>query len=34
MEVDIIEQIYNDASQVIKEVIEKAKLEEGQLFII
>lgn len=34
MEVDIIEQIYNDASQVIKEVIEKAKLKEGQLFII
>ena len=34
MEVDIIDQIYNDASQVIKEVIEKANLKAGQLFII
>ena len=34
VEMDTIEQIYNDASQVINEVIEKAKLKEGQLFII
>ena len=34
METDILEQIKNDASQVIKEVIEKAKLKKGQLFII
>ena len=27
-------QIYNDASQVINEVIEKANLKEGQLFVI
>ena len=34
VEMDTIEQIYNDASQVINEVIEKAKLKDGQLFII
>ena len=34
VEMDTIEQIYNDASQVINEVMEKAKLKEGQLFII
>lgn len=34
MEDNIIEQISCDATQVIKEVIDKAKLAEGQLFII
>ena len=31
---ELIEMIRNDAADVIKEVIEKAKLKEGQLFII
>ena len=34
METGIIEQIKNDTSRVIDEVIEKAKLKEGQLFVI
>ncbi len=31
---ELIEMIRNDAADVIKEVIEKAKLKEGQLFVI